>query len=328
LKINILNPGLLSTVQDVGRPQSRDQGIPAGGAADLRSHRAANLLVGNTASAASVETAGGPFRARVERAGMLAVFGAGGDFCLNGKPLENGRAVLALAGSEIEIRPNAGGNFAYLATPGGWEVPEILGSRSTCLAAGFGGFEGRALRAGDLLSGRAVAPKSDFAQPKYWLGARAFQDLAAAEWTGATVIRSLAGPESDWWGEAARAAFFGGVFRVSRQRNRMGARLECPSGDVLHSPEGRNLLSTAVAAGTVQVPPDGQPIALLADAQTTGGYPRIAQVIAVDIPRLAQTPAGQSLVFQEVSLEEAEHLFFQEENLFRKIQLALRFQNG
>lgn len=314
-------------MQDLGRSQLLDQGIPVGGAADPRSHRVANLLVGNATSAATLETAGGIFRARVERVGLLAVFGAGGDFCLNGKPLENGRAVFAPAGSEIEIRPSGQGNFAYFATPGGWEVPMVLGSRSTCLAAGFGGWEGRALRAGDALSGRAVESQSDFAQAKYWLDARTFQGLAAAEWSGATVIRALAGPESEWWGDAARAMFFGSVFRVSRQRNRMGARLECTSGDGLRSPEGRNLLSTAVAPGTVQVPPDGQPIALLADAQTTGGYPRIAQVIAVDIPRLAQIQSGQLLVFQEVSLDFAERLFFQEENLFRKIQLALQFKN-
>jgi len=324
LKIKVLTSGTLATVQDLGRLNWRSNGVPLGGAADTSSHRLANFLVKNDGSTATLEIAGGGFRAQVEEAGFFAVCGAGGQIFIDKKNVGNGRLVFAPEGSEIEIRATQEGNYAYLAVAGGWDVPQVLGSRSTCLSASFGGLEGRGLRKGDEL--RSICPADEADSKKIWsskwfVSDPTFRKLATFGKLGSTAIRVLPGPEIHWWDAKEQEQFFTAPFVVSKQRDRMGVRLEAN----LTFRKSGTMLSTAVAPGTVQVPPNGQPIALLADAQTTGGYPRIAQVIAVDIPRLAQIPSGQTVYFQKVSLEEAERLFFEQENFFKKLQLAVGF---
>ncbi len=317
-------------MQDLGRPQWHLNGVPLGGAADTLSHRLANFLVGNDGRAATLEIAGDGFRATVENAGKLSVCGAGGRFLVDKTSIGNGRLVFAPKGSELEIRANPDGNFTYLATPGGWDVPEVLGSRSACLSASFGGLEGRGLRKGDVLW--AADSSDDFKSSdelrggkvwvsKWFVNLPTFQNLTTFGKFD-NVIRTLPGAEFHWWDETQQQQFFNTPFLISKQRDRMGVRLETASNG---STFGKfdTMLSTAVCPGTVQVPPDGQPIALLADAQTTGGYPRIAQVVAVDIPRLAQIPSGKAVLFQQITLEEAESLFFEQENLLRKIRLSL-----
>ena len=333
MKIRVLTSGILATVQDLGRPQWRSNGVPLSGAADTLSHRLTNFLVGNEGSAATLEIAGGGFLANVEKPGWMAVCGAGGQFFVDKKEIGNGRLVFAPKGSELEIRANPKGNFTYLATPGGWDVSEVLGSRSICLSAGFGGFEGRGLRKEDVLSAADssdnLKSSNELREGKVWVSkwfvnSPTFRKLSTFGKFD-NVIRALPGSEFHWWGETQQQRFFNTPFIVSKQRDRMGVRLETVSGD---STFGKldSMLSTAVAPGTVQVPPDGQPIALLADAQTTGGYPRIAQVVAVDIPRLAQIPTGKIIQFQQVALEEAEELFFGQENLLQKIRLSLQYR--
>ncbi len=310
----------------MGRPARLPDGVPSGGAADTFSHRLANYLVGNEAGAATVEVAGG-FAAFTAHAGRLAYVGAGGALWLDKTEVPAGRTVFVPAGALLQVRPLPGGNYGYLATPGGWDVPEVLDSRSTCLAAGFGGVDGRALRKGDVLNA-CSSPDDSGSSDEYMPG-----KIVVNNWfvfdplprmpANANVIRVLPGPENDWWQEADERRFFNTDFAVSSQRDRMGVRLDGPSIPVAKKSA---LLSTAVMPGTVQVPPGGRPIVLLADAQTTGGYPRIAQVVAVDIPRLAQMPAGQVVRFQKITLDEAERLYFERENLLRKIQLALQFK--
>lgn len=325
LKIKVLSPGLLASIQDSGRPARHSDGIPPGGAADTLSHRLANFLAGNDAGAATIEMAGGIFSASAEQSGWLAC--VGGAMFLDDKAIPGNRSVFVPAGTKIKIGPSATGNYAYLAIPGGWDVPEVLGSRSTCLVAGFGGLQGRGLRKGDVLQSTYSSddPKSsdeyNECLPKimhWFIPARIFS-VPASENT----IRVLPGPESDWWPAEDEQRFFETDFIVSKNRDRMGVRLE---GASVPSAKRSAMLSTAVMPGTVQIPPGGWPIALLADAQTTGGYPRIAQVIAVDMPLLAQIPTGQSIRFQKVTLEDAERLYFERENLLRKIQLALQFK--
>lgn len=329
MKIKIVSPGLLSTVQDLGRPDWRSSGVPLGGAVDTTSHRLANFLVGNEKDAATLEIAGGSFAAQVQRAGWLAVCGSGGQWSVDKKAMDFGRLLFMPSGTTLEINPGPGSNYTYLAVPGGWDVPEVLGSKSTCLSAGFGGFEGRSLQNGDMLKSQdkinltgQFLPDNLWASP-WFVGDLVFRNLSTFGKPG-SVIRVLSGPESNWWSAAQQEQFFKISFVISMQRDRMGVRLENSSS--LRSPKERIMLSTAVSPGAVQVPPGGQPIILLADAQTTGGYPRIAQVIAVDIPRLAQIPTGQTIYFQKVTLEEAERLFFEQENLLQKIQLALRWK--
>jgi antagonist of KipI len=364
LKIKVLTSGTLATVQDLGRPEWRSSGVPLGGAADTLSHRLANFLVGNDDRAATIEIAGGGFSAQIRRAGCLAVCGAGGQFFIDKKEMGSGRLVFVPGGSELEIKADGEGNYAYLATLGGWDVPEVLGSRSTYLSADFGGLEGRGLRKGDVLASlqRGVIfeeRKSDISDwvemspllrrddtstlrseiwvSKWFVNLTTFRKLSNFE--DDATLRVLPGPEFHWWEKAQQQQFFNTPFFVSKQRDRMGVRLETTLSvsnlttfeklsNLGNLGETKTMLSTAVAPGTVQVPPDSQPIALLADAQTTGGYPRIAQVVAVDIRRLAQIPSGKTVRFQLIALEDAERLFFEQENLLRKIQLALRWNIG
>ncbi|HRI59649.1 MAG TPA: biotin-dependent carboxyltransferase family protein [Saprospiraceae bacterium] len=337
MKIKVLTPGLLTTVQDLGRPGWRSSGVPLSGAADTTSHRLANFLVGNEAGAASLEIAGGRFSAQTEQAGWLAAGGKGGQFLIDKKEMDYGRLYFVPKGAMLEIRPGPESNYAYLAVPGGWDVPEVLGSKSTCLAAGFGGLDGRGLQKGDIL--KSVDSPDEFGisdsahSGKIWAGKWFVRDLPFRKLPSfekfKSVIRVLPGPESHWWSEVYQEEFFKTPFIISARRDRMGVRFDIDQGAPTFQKLNtfgklETMLSTAVGPGAIQMPPDGQPVALLADAQTTGGYPRIAQVIAVDIPRLAQIPSGQTVYFQKVTLEEAEQLFFEHENMMRKIQLALR----
>jgi antagonist of KipI len=311
-------------VQDLGRPRWRSDGIPPGGAVDALSHRLANFLVGNEATAASIEIAGGVFSAITERAGWLAAACEVGQFLIDQQVADVWRPLYVPAGARIEIRPGWQRNYVYLTTAGGWDVPMVLGSRSTCLSAGFGGLEGRGLRPGDVLNTTALP---DWPVPpgqagvawssRCFIGAPDFRKPEGR-------IRVLPGPEAHWWSASRRAQFFLTPFGVSIRRDRMGVRLE---GEACAPDLGEPaaMLSEAVGPGVVQVPPDGQPFVLLADAQTTGGYPRIAQVVAVDVPRLAQIPTGQTIHFQEITLDEAERLFFDQEKMLQKTQLALRW---
>lgn len=322
MEITIIKLGLLATVQDLGRSGWRSDGVPPGGAADALSHRLVNILAGNEADAASIEIAGGVFSAKTERAGWLAAACEAGQFLIDQQVVDTWRLLYVPAGVRLEIRPGRQRNYAYLATPGGWDVPLVLGSRSTCLPAAFGGLDGRGLRPNDVLAGAGL-PGWPERQPRLLWSSPFFIAPAVFE-ASQGIVRVLPGPEMQWWSASNRASFFQMLFVVSTRRDRMGLRLE--GGAIAPDPDRQAImLSEAVGPGAIQVPPDGQPFVLLADAQTTGGYPRIAQVVAVDIPVLAQIPTGQTIRFQEVTLDEAERLFFEREKMLQKIQLALRW---
>lgn len=321
--INITSSGLLTTVQDLCRPAWRSSGVPLSGAADVLSHRIANALVGNDDSAATLEVAGGGWKARVEQGGWAAHFGAGGSLWVDGVEAKSGCTLFLPTGAILHIRATAEGNFSYFATAGGWAVPEVLGSRSTCLAAGFGGLDGRPLQAGDTLHSYCndAADKGQFWQSRWYA---ALPPRAAKN-----VVGILPGPEQGWWSAAQQQIFFEAAFQITPQRDRMGIRLlPTASTDLrLSSDITSAMLSTAVAPGTIQVPPDGCPIVLLADAQTTGGYPRIGQVAAVDLPALAQVPTGQSIYFQEISEEEAERRLREQERWVQRLRLGMRWED-
>jgi biotin-dependent carboxylase-like uncharacterized protein len=308
MRLHILSPGPLTTVQDLGRPAWRSSGVPLSGAADVLSHSMANALLGNPDSDATLEIASGGLRARVEQGGWAAHCGLGGSLSVDGVEVQSGRTLYLPDGAVLHIRAAAEGNFSYLAAAGGWDVPEALGSRSTCLAAGFGGLDGRPLRAGDALSSRLAPQALVFLPKKNFWESRWYAPSMPRLGGGPVAIGVLPGPEHGWWTAEQRRFFEEKTFRVAPQRDRMGLRLSPEDAAALRlSAEAAPvMLSAAVAPGTVQVPPDGCPIVLLADAQTTGGYPRIAQVAAADLPSLAQVPTGQSVRFQAIGEEEAE----------------------
>jgi antagonist of KipI len=288
--ITMLQPGLFTTIQDLGRPGFRASGVPLSGAADRVSLAVANALVGNALGAAAIEcTLLGP-SLRFEQAATVAL--AGADF----PGLPSGQPIHVAAGTEITLGHVTAGCRGYLAVAGGISVPAVLGSRSTFVPAALGGFAGRPLRAGDRLSVGEGGddPRSPGVIPAQLDSARRPR-----------MVRVVPGEHAEWFAEAA----WGQSFRASSRSNRMGVRLEGEPLAAAHGggAEGRagSLRSIPVFPGTVQVPPDGCPIILLADAQTIGGYPVFGHVIAADLPIVAQLRPGDEISWQPVSLAEA-----------------------
>lgn len=298
--MRVQQAGMLTTVQDLGRRDRRGEGVPIGGAADAFALRLANLLVGNPETAAALElTLLGP-ELVFERDVVVALTGA--EFA----GLRRDRAVRVGAGEVLKLGPASRGCRGYLAVSGGIDVPPVLGSRGTYLRARLGGWEGRALRAGDRL------PLGDARRlvDEHW---RIDERILPAYATTPT-LRVVRGTQADEF-PAGWAAAPGAEFKVSPQSDRMGVRLQ---GAPLARAASVELRSMPVVPGTVQVPPDGQPILLLADAQTLGGYPQLAHVISADLPLAAQLRPGDGVRFEEVTLAEAHRL-----TLARERALAL-----
>lgn len=288
--IEVLQAGVQTTVQDLGRCGQRHWGVAAGGAADPESLALANALLSNPIHAAGLEVWQGPVRLRLHGRGVIALTGADFEACVAGRALRPGWRVPWQSGDELvlNVRPRQGA-CAFVAVAGGLDVPVCLGSRSTDLAGAWGGWQGRALRPGDRLPihpGAAVVGR---------------KGVVPLPWR--TVLRALPGPEHESHFDAkAQTAFWQGSWRVSPQSNRMGARLQGPA---LTSQSKDEMSSQAVMPGVVQVPGGGQPIVLRADAQSTGGYPRIAVVVAADAASLAQLPAGAEVSFERVDANAA-----------------------
>jgi len=291
--IEVLAPGPLSHVQDLGRDGWRHLGIARGGALDPGCAALANALVGNDADAALLEfTLQGP-SLRLPRSLRIAVMGAVCDVRFEGEALPQARPIDLPAG-DLRLGGMRDGVYAWLAVQGGFDLPRVLGSRATDLRGGFGGLDGRALRAGDRLplGRRAGIDATTPRVPGWWIDPYCERDPRAP-------IRYLAS-QAPAVRDAARQ-FGEQVWRVHAASNRQGLRL---SGAALADAAGSGL-SEPVAPGTIQLPPDGQPIVLLADAQTVGGYPRLGHVIAADLPRLAQAGPNAGLRFRACDAAEA-----------------------
>jgi antagonist of KipI len=295
MEMTVLSPGLLTTVQDLGRSGHRRQGVTSGGAMDAFALQVANLLVGNAADAAALEfTLTGP-RLKFSGDALIALCGGGfGD-------LPDWRLVRVSAGGEISLERNREGCRGYLAVAGGLDVPRVLGGGGTDLRGGFGGHEGRALRAGDILKVKRGLLEAHSMRPDAALHHFIAPEIRPA-YSRSPTVRVVRGAEAgEFSGE-----FFQHLFTVEAHSDRMGLRLAGPQLE--RRSKGGELISSPVAPGTIQVPPDGQPIVLMADAQTLGGYPKIAHAISVDLPLLAQLRPGDTVRFQEVALAEAHRL--------------------
>jgi antagonist of KipI len=330
--IEVLRAGLLTTVQDLGRTGFQDQGVPVGGAADPVALRIANLLVGNPQGAAGLEmTLAGP-RLRFARTALITLGGAAMAADLDGVPIPFWRPVRVRAGETLDVGGARSGCRAYLACAGGIAVPPVLGSRSTYLPSAFGGLDGRALRAGDRLPvGKAgalsVALRTAIEREGRRNGVASWGVAASAlpGYTAEPELLLIPGSHAGALTEPSRAQLFTGRFRVSRHSDRMGCRLEGP-GLALSVPI--ELTSEGVAMGTVQLPPGGSPIVLLADGGTTGGYPRIGHVATVHLPLLAQLRPGDHLRFRETTLEDAHRLLRARELALARLADALRLRSA
>lgn len=301
--IQIEHAGLFTTVQDLGRTGLQHLGVPVNGAMDETSHRMANLLVGNPEDEATLEiTLSGP-RLRFEEDAVIAVCGAPLAPTIDGEPLPMWRPVRVLAGARLAFGRPTIGCRAYLAVAAGFDVPLALGSRSTAVRGAYGGFHGRALRKGDVLPLRSP----EEAHTARWVGllARRQHRIAYPNWSvsrhkmpyrvSPQPLRVVPGRHWQSFPVAMREQLLAAEYRVGNDSDRMGYRLLGPAIDARRS---HDVLSEGMVMGAVQVPPGGQPIILMADRQTTGGYPVIAVVIGVDLPVVAQLAPGETLRFQ------------------------------
>jgi antagonist of KipI len=286
--------GPFVTIQDLGRYGHQKSGITVTGALDKFALKAANRLVGNPPGAAGLEiTLMGP-ELVFDRETVIALAGADLSAAVDGEPLPPWTARTVAAGAVLTFGKPVLGVRAYLAVAGGIDVPPVLGSRSTDLKAGIGGLEGRALQTGDVL------PLGEPAGP---LTVRRMRSPTYIPARGEEVeVRVVLGPQDDAFTEEAIATFLTHPYRITPQADRMGYRLEGPP---LPHRERADILSDAIPEGAVQVPANGQPILLLADRQTTGGYAKIATVISADLPKLAQSVPGMVVRFTAVTVDEA-----------------------
>lgn len=292
----VLDPGLLTTVQDRGRPGYQRVGIPPSGPVDRAAFVLANRLVGNPDGAAALElTLRGP-RLEVRQPLVVAVTGAAMGFTVNGQQAPQWTVVPLRPGDVVGFRMATEGCRAYLAVAGGFDTPVVLGSRSTYLRGRLGGIEGRPLQKGDAL------PVGVPAAPADRLVGRTVPPARRPRYPVEVECRVILGPQADRFTAAGLAAFLGGVYEVTPQADRMGYRLKGPR---IEHARGHDIISDGIPLGGVQVPGEGQPIVLLVDRQTTGGYTKIATVISVDVGRIGQTRPGHRVRFREVSLAEA-----------------------
>lgn len=292
MEIAVLRAGQATSIQDLGRPGHRAAGVPLSGPMDPMALRVANLLVGNPENAAAIEFA---FTGPELEFGTDTLIALGGVRC---EGVASWQPIRVRAGERIQFGACLEGVYGCIAVAGGIDAPEILGSRSTYLRGGFGGHGGRWLRDGDKLrAGDAADSFLAATDVAHWR----IDSRILPAYSRAPHVRAIRGAQTAEFAQA----FFDRDYTVSLQSDRMGLRL---SGAKLVRDGQSELLSMAVAPGTVQVPPDGDPLVLMADAQTIGGYPQIAHVIAVDLPLLAQVRPGDTVRFVETSLEEAHRL--------------------
>jgi antagonist of KipI len=310
MSIRVESPGLLTTVQDLGRGGYQRYGVSVGGAMDGIALRMANALVGNHVGAAALEvTVLGPTLTFLDSS-LFALVGGDLGAELNGERVPSLRPCVAARGATLAFRGARAGCRAYLAVAGGLDVPAVLGSRSTDLTAGIGGMQGRALARGDVLPIGTMSVEATSQLDRLTREDRRFAHWAAARYLQSSeladpVVRVVAGPEFDWLTEGSRTLLFDSRFRIGMRSDRMGYRLEGARLDV-ETPG--DMISSPVTLGTLQLPPSGEPIVLMADRQTVGGYPRIAHVAAADLSLLAQLAPGASLRFRRVDLADAQGL--------------------
>lgn len=313
MNVQVLTLGLLTTVQDSGRHGLRHLGVGCAGALDAFSLQIANLLVGNNAGAAALEiTLAGP-RLRFEGAARIALCGADIDAHVGELALPGWRPIDLPAQTELAIGHCRHGARAYLAIAGGIDVPPVLGSASTDLRGGFGGLDGRVLRSGDRLalgSGDVIAANVIQIAP-WWIDPTPDFDFDLP-----ALARVLPGSDA----MSPPDALFAQAWQVSSRSDRQGQRLE---GAALALVDTRERISEPVTSGTVQLPTDGKPIVLLADAQTHGGYPRIGHVVTADLPRLAQLRPGETLRFAPVTLAQAHAAWRAQRQRLQRIALAI-----
>ncbi|WGQ11656.1 biotin-dependent carboxyltransferase family protein [Pedobacter gandavensis] len=314
--IKVIKAGMLTTIQDLGRIGYRKDGVIESGAMDKDALLMGNLLLGNEETEAGLEcTLSGP-TLLFENEALIAITGADLSAEIDGAAVEMWRPILVAKGAVLSFGEALAGCRAYLTVQGGFDIPQVLGSYSTYLRAGFGGFEGRALKKGDQIAFKQDIPV--LPERLNWSLSRGMYASLNPE-----VIRVIKGPEFDLFQEKSIADLFIKAFTISNAADRMGYQLE---GPLLQLKTNKEMLSSAVAFGTVQVTAEGSPVVLMADHQTTGGYPRILQVLSVDLGKSAQLRSGQVIQFEMLTLRQAQKLSTARTEEINQLKQSLTFK--
>ena len=310
-EIHVEIPGLFTTIQDLGRPGYGTLGVSASGAADPIALRLGNRLVGNVENAAALEMTllGGTFGFSDE----IIVAITGSDFApmLDGIPVPLWSPFRVGRQQRLQIGSTRTGARSYLCVQGGVTVKPFLGSASTNTLSGLGGFEGRALRKSDVLM---VGPQPSIVRPKK-LPSGVVEKLSYRK-----NLRVTDGPQWDWFSKLSQEHFFASIYRVTEEANRMGLRLE---GATITTNASQPMTTEGVSLGAIQVPPGGQPIILFVEQQTTGGYPKIANVISADIASVGQLRPREEIRFERVTMAEARRLLLEQERLLTSEMLEI-----
>jgi antagonist of KipI len=311
----VLSPGIMSTVQDLGRFGCAHYGVAASGALDGFALRVGNLLVGNAENAAVVETTLMGLRIKVLRDTVVAVTGGDLQARKGSESLPMWRSNRVREGETIVFSGPTSGFRSYLAVAGGIQVAAVLGSRSTNLSSGFGGFEGRPLRKGDIIAAEPVKDAVRFA-------GRAFTREAVPGYSSPWRLRVVWGPQDDHFSEEGRQTFVTAAFTVSPDSDRTGIRLK---GPVVTRKPGmeESIISEGILSGAIQIPGDGQPIIILGET-ASGGYRKIATVISADLPLLGQVTPGDEVAFEDVSMDEAVKALWEMEDKIDKFKRSLK----
>ena len=321
--IQVIKGGLMTTVQDAGRRGYQRFGMGVSGAVDVHAYVYANILVGNERNEAVLEaTMVGP-SLRFNSDAVIAVTGADLSPSLDGKPCPMYEAVSVKAGSVLSFGMMKSGCRAYIAFAGGLEIPLVMGSRSTYIKAGLGGYEGRRLKDGDEIAFRKPGTQpvnlekrkipAELRKEEPQVSADDPITPGAKEYT----VRVLMGPQDDRFTEAGLETFLNQPYKVTDQFDRMGCRL---SGSKIEHVTDGNIITDGIAFGAVQVPDGGEPIIMLSDRQTTGGYAKIANVINVDMPLIAQAKTGDTIRFVKTDIDTAQDEFIAQIEKYKKLR--------
>ncbi|MCI6771192.1 MAG: biotin-dependent carboxyltransferase family protein [Oscillospiraceae bacterium] len=314
MKISVISPGPLTTVQDAGRFGYMQSGFSPGGCMDARSMKIANILVGNEMGEGVLEMTmmGGTFS--FDGTSVIAVTGADMKPTLNGEECPMYKAIEVKKGDVLALSRADSGMRAYLAVAGGFDLPLVMGSMSTNLKCKLGGFQGRKLQRGDEIPLRQSVNIA-------FVGKRKYKN--EVKYTKSITLRAVLGPQDDYFTEKGIETFFEKTYTVTDKSDRMGIRLD---GEKIESKNGVDIISDGVTTGSVQIPASGTPIIMMADRQTTGGYAKIATVLSSDLHLIAQAKPGTVIRFQKVTAEEAIKAYKAAEKEIRLFEYSMYFE--
>ncbi len=326
MSVKVIKPGVLATIQDLGRFGSQKYGVIVGGAMDSLAVRIANILVGNEEGEATIEVTMYGTKLQFEDEHLIAVTGGYLEPKIDGEPLSMWRPALVRKGQVLTFNSPRSGCRAYIALSGGLQVPKVMGSKSTYTQANIGGYKGRELREDDVLFCGEVSEQGEtfirklkeLNTPVQWS-----VNYSPFYFCTSEKIRILKGSEFDWFENKSQQNLLSEPYKITLNTNRMGCQLEGAKLSLMNKSE---LLSEGVTYGTIQVPTNGLPIILMAERQTTGGYPKIGQVITADLPRLAQMQPGNTIHFEIISIDEAEKLLIQQERDIHELKMGVHFK--